>query len=171
MSASSTVYARSNTIQLLSNEPDSYIQPYHASPVTKNEQIHVKNVPLPVEQMVTESRPSQIETIDLGLISSKPEELPIEWIITDSRQPQTETMDLPSISSKSKQLPKVNNNSITSSNIVQTEFMNIMKNKVKTDNTSDTFENSVKKPRKTKVKHKKLSGIYVSIRTQPKKKQ
>jgi len=139
ISASSMGYSRSNTIQLLPNEPDSYTQPYHTSAVIRNAQILVKNVPLPIEQMITESRPSQIETIDL-----------------------------PSISSKAEQLPEVENNSITSLNIVQTEIMNIMENKVKTANISDAFENPVKKPRKTNVKHKKLSGIHVTIRKPPK---
>jgi hypothetical protein len=142
ISASSIGYSRSNTIQLLSNEPDSYIQPYHTSAVIRNEQILVKNVPLPIEQMITESRPSQIETIDL-----------------------------PAINSKAEQLSEVDNNSITPSNIVQTELMNIMENKVTTANISDAFENPVKKPRKTKVKDKKLSGIHVTIRKPPKQKQ
>ena len=83
-----------STIQIPLDEPRLHIQPYHTLSGIEIEKIHVKNVPLPIEQMITESRPSQIETIDLPPISSKPE-----------------------------QLPEVDKNSIISSNIVQVKHI------------------------------------------------
>jgi hypothetical protein len=58
-----------------SDELELPIQPYHASSKIKHEIIHVKNVPLPVEQIVTKTRPSQTETIDLAPLSAKTQQL------------------------------------------------------------------------------------------------
>jgi len=153
---SKIMYPRSNTFQKPSNEPESYIQPYHTSSKMKNENIHVKTVPLPVKQMITESRLSQIETINLSSISPKSE--------------QSSEIDTNSIIS-SEQLSEVDTTSITSLDTVQTEFIYIMKNKIKTTNISDIFEVPVEKPRKVNVKHKKSSGIHVTITKSSKPKQ
>jgi hypothetical protein len=133
------IYPSSNTIQMPSNESQSYIQPYRASTKMKNEKIQVKKVSSFVEQMMNESHVSQIETIDLSPINAK-----------------------------SEQLYGVDNHSIKSSNIVQLELVNIMKNKnqAKTSNISIS-EFAVETPRKANVKHKKLSRIHVTTRNSP----
>jgi hypothetical protein len=115
------------------------MEPYRSSTRIKNERIHVKNVPLPVEQMITIERQSQIETIDLHPIS-----------------PQLE------------QSFEVENKSISLSNTVQTEFIPILENKVKTANAFDISQAQFAKSRKTKKKHKQSPEIHVTIK-QPRK--
>ncbi len=139
MPAPHIIYPSNSTIQMPLNEPDLHIHAYRGLSRIKSEKVNVKNVPLPVEQMITETRPSQIETIDL-----------------------------PPISSKLEQLPEVDKESILSSNIAQVKHIHIIEKKVNTATASDFFETQTKQSGNSTKKYKKAQEIHVNIRQRPK---
>ena len=129
------LYPRNNTVQIRSAESVLSTQSNRASTKMRNQTFYVKNVPLPIEKMITETRPSQIETVDL-----------------------------PPISATLQQLPETSGNSVEPSDILQLELTDVTRSKDKTFHTSNISEIPLGKTPKMKVKHKKSPSIHVTIR-------
>lgn len=114
-------------------------QPDRTSTKKKIEEVQVKYVPLPFEQMITDTRPSHIETIELNDLNGNPE-----------------------------RLADVNKNSNIPTDTVHSEHRNTRKNPTKVAHSSEISKTQMQKSSKAKIKHKKLLGIHIKVRQTPK---